>query len=1159
MSKNVAVFVDVANIFYAAKAAGVDIDYTTLLKTATAGRDFVRAYAYTGLDPDNDNQRQFHSFLARSGYKVVSKDIRKYGDGKVKANLDIELVVDMMRTAQNLDIAVVVSGDGDFAPAIRAVQQMGVRVEVISFRGNTSSDLIEVADTFIDITQIAKVEKGSSRSGRRVAAEDDLSMTEVPDKESEGAPRRGRGGRGRGRSAEREDAPVAAAPVEAPTRGRRTTATGADLVVLPGEKLSKVAATAATPEDVELDDEDVEPEPIVEAADDVDGIDAAEVGARPDGEGEVDGEGHRRRRRRRGGRGRGRGRGQDREVPTEAGAPGMASAAGSTDEDEEDEDLDAYPAPRTPQASTFGSVWDSQIGVPSAPLASADLSGSTAEDEDEDEPEIPEYLLAERRQRAGRPGGRPAQPGRGRGGRPGGRGGAYQSAVDRERYGRSGGSAFGGNSGNSGACARGPIAGLDRTADPATAAARRGPIAGRAPIGRRRAPHQPRPMAIPGARSRPSWRRCCAPSSPARALPRAAARRPRRPLALRPSRRPGRRRDARPPRPRRPRPVTTIDSVPEAEAKPKRRAPARKAAATEAPTSASVAEDAAAYRGQAEAPGTRPEAGRDAKPPRRRSAMRRLRPTPRPSRSVARAHARPPRRPESVAGFRTRGQPAALDIVARAVVSERPPNAILIAGPERVGKTTLALDLAAGLLCLADDPAERPCRSCVACRKVEHGNHPDLHRVAPVGAGGQIRIDQARSLIVDLALLPLEGRFRVAIVAAAQRLNPDAQNALLKTLEEPPAGAVLILCADDETLLLDTVRSRCARIRCGAVAAATIAELLVERGAADPSTAAGIARLADGRPGLAMALAASPDVLVHRARLARSLLDLTEAGRRQRLAAGPALLADAATVAEVIERRDGELAPDDSAARRRRTRRRPTPASGREAVGDDTATVAMAPRVLPRRTVAREPRRRSVAPHRSRSSRSGATWPGTCWSCWPVAPAWCETSPCSRTTSGSRSAPRSTTSPHSWRDSMAWPPPSRPMPTPTWWWTSCSSPGPGRGWPPERGHIGLGGHERWGRRAARGDGAAAASRGSASASSSPARRGAAASSGWVRNEADGAVHVVAEGRPADLDGFLEALRHGPPGAVVREVRATRGPAVGLPATFEIRPGGHRGD
>src|SRR6185369_1514454 len=199
VSKNVAVFVDVANIFYAAKAAGIDIDYVTLLKSATAGRDFVRAYAYTGLDPENENQRQFHSFLARNGYKVISKDIRKYGDGRIKANLDNELVVDMMRMAQHIDIAVVVSGDGDFAPAIRAVQQLGVRCEVISFRGNTSSDLIDVADVFTDITQLAKVERGSSRSGRRVSEDEfDLSMTEVPDKQTEGTGERTRG-RGRTR------------------------------------------------------------------------------------------------------------------------------------------------------------------------------------------------------------------------------------------------------------------------------------------------------------------------------------------------------------------------------------------------------------------------------------------------------------------------------------------------------------------------------------------------------------------------------------------------------------------------------------------------------------------------------------------------------------------------------------------------------------------------------------------------------------------------------------------------------------------------------------------------------------------------------------------------------------------------------------------------
>src|SRR5688572_17354847 len=207
------------------------------MKAATAGRDFVRAYAYTGLDPENDNQRQFHSFLARSGYKVISKDIRKYGDGRIKANLDIELVVDLMKTARNLDIAVVVSGDGDFASAIRAVQEMGVRVEVISFRGNTSSDLIDVADVFTDIAQVARVEKGSSRSGRRVAAEGDLSMTEVPDKETEGAPRRRRGGRGR--SADREAASARAAA----SSGDAGSMPG-NLIVLPGEKLSRASATA---------------------------------------------------------------------------------------------------------------------------------------------------------------------------------------------------------------------------------------------------------------------------------------------------------------------------------------------------------------------------------------------------------------------------------------------------------------------------------------------------------------------------------------------------------------------------------------------------------------------------------------------------------------------------------------------------------------------------------------------------------------------------------------------------------------------------------------------------------------------------------------------------------------------------------------------------
>jgi len=439
VGKNVAVFVDVANIFYAAKAAGVDIDYVLLLKAATAGRDLVRAYAYTGLDPDNENQRNFHSFLARHDFRVVSKDIRKYGDGKVKANLDIELVVDMMKTARNLDVAVVVSGDGDFAPAIRAVQEMGVRVEVISFRGNTSSDLMDVADKFTDITQLAKADKGSTVSSSRGASDtEDLSMTEVPDKLSEGTGR----GRGRGRvRAERVPAAATRTGTERAVRAPRTPRAAvvvADergpveeldergvIIALPGEKLSKArGAPTAVP---------VVAETAVAA--EAEGEVAAVADAGPDAL-ETEGDGEPRRRRRRGGRGRGRGRGQEGGVDAvvDGDAEGLPVVAGTSVEAEEEFEVDdeSIPAPRPARPAAFGSVWDSQIGV-AAPITGR----PTGEDEEfDDEPEIPEYLLAERRNRGGQAarGGQPIQGNRG--GR--GRGGAYAAAIDRERYGRGG-------------------------------------------------------------------------------------------------------------------------------------------------------------------------------------------------------------------------------------------------------------------------------------------------------------------------------------------------------------------------------------------------------------------------------------------------------------------------------------------------------------------------------------------------------------------------------------------------------------------------------------------------------------------------------------------------------------------------------------------------
>ena len=241
-------------------------------------------------------------------------------------------------------------------------------------------------------------------------------------------------------------------------------------------------------------------------------------------------------------------------------------------------------------------------------------------------------------------------------------------------------------------------------------------------------------------------------------------------------------------------------------------------------------------------------------------------------------------------GARTRGQPAALAAV-RSMIRGVGPHAVLLVGPAGVGKTTLALDLAAGLLCTADDPAARPCGACRACRLVASGGHPDLHRVGPEGPGRQVviggpgaRVRGIRDLIAELALLPVEGGARVAIVEAAHRMNEDAQAALLKTLEEPPAAVTLILCADAEEPLLPTIRSRCARLRLGPVGTRDVEAILAEHGVADAPLASRLARITGGRPGLAWALARQPEALRVRDELSRSLLDLLAARPAERLA-----------------------------------------------------------------------------------------------------------------------------------------------------------------------------------------------------------------------------------------------------------------------------------
>lgn len=144
--------------------------------------------------------------------------------------------------------------------------------------------------------------------------------------------------------------------------------------------------------------------------------------------------------------------------------------------------------------------------------------------------------------------------------------------------------------------------------------------------------------------------------------------------------------------------------------------------------------------------------------------------------------------------------------------------------------------------CRADE--SDPCGECRACRKIASGNHPDVIHIKPTGSS--IRIAQIRELYHTLMMRPYEARVRVVIISDAQMMNPEASNALLKMLEEPPDRTVLILTADQASDLLPTIISRCQRIRFRPISSLRLEEMLVDKEALDRRTAKIIAAMANG-------------------------------------------------------------------------------------------------------------------------------------------------------------------------------------------------------------------------------------------------------------------------------------------------------------------------
>lgn len=211
-------------------------------------------------------------------------------------------------------------------------------------------------------------------------------------------------------------------------------------------------------------------------------------------------------------------------------------------------------------------------------------------------------------------------------------------------------------------------------------------------------------------------------------------------------------------------------------------------------------------------------------------------------------------------------QEQAKGLLVRSALSGRLPHAFLFCGLEGTGRRTAARMLAALLNCQSPEAGDA-CGRCRSCRKLARGTHPDLLLVEPEagakkgsgqgagekgGQGGasgrkglQLTIGQVRELTRRLSFAPAEARVRVSVLWPAGRLNEEASNALLKTLEEPPAGNLLILCCREPGEVLPTIASRCQQVSFAPLPDAVVTGWLLERGC-EPELAARLAYLAGG-------------------------------------------------------------------------------------------------------------------------------------------------------------------------------------------------------------------------------------------------------------------------------------------------------------------------
>jgi DNA polymerase-3 subunit delta' len=231
------------------------------------------------------------------------------------------------------------------------------------------------------------------------------------------------------------------------------------------------------------------------------------------------------------------------------------------------------------------------------------------------------------------------------------------------------------------------------------------------------------------------------------------------------------------------------------------------------------------------------------------------------------------------------GHDEAVELLRRDIAAGRLAHAYLFTGADGIGKRTLALRMAQAVNCEAPPAPGEPCGTCRACTLIGAEKHPDLFLLRPEGPGSRILVDAARCVVRTLMLKPVEAARRIALLADFHRALPNAANALLKTIEEPPPSALLLLTAECADELLPTITSRCRIVPLRPLKESVISQALQDHWKLAPERARTLARLSGGRLGWAINQARWEDAETERKAQFEQWMAVMQGNRKMRFAA----------------------------------------------------------------------------------------------------------------------------------------------------------------------------------------------------------------------------------------------------------------------------------